>query len=111
MTVQNAKITNVTVGFDNRDRLTASISLKGQYDDWDLKMVLSQKDDCQYLLKLMSYTEVNGVEEMKGKIIRIVTFDNILYGFGHPIEDKFVPTTQENPTELTEAEFRKNLKW
>ena len=110
MRITNARIKNVTVGFDDRGWLSVMMTFEGRYrcDDW--RFILTNLGDVQRLIKLLSYTESHEVEDLNGKIIRRVDFGNSLRGFGHPIEDKFVPTLTEEFKEISKSEFEELLK-
>lgn len=110
MKITNAKIKNVTVGFDDRDRLSASMTFDGQHVCCNCGFILTNPTDVQRLMKLMNYTGSYEVGDLSGKIIRKVDFGNFLGGFGHPIEDKFVPTLTEEFKEVNEEEFAEMLK-
>ena len=110
MEVSNAKITNVKVCFDDRGRLAARMRFETQYGCCDWGFILSNPVDVQRLSTLMNYTETYDIMQLNGKIVRKVDFDRFFRGFGHPIEDKFVPFSSKEFTEITEAEFLSNLK-
>ena len=102
MEIKNAIIRDVTVGFDGRDRLSASINFDEGYTRCGWDSVLTNEGDVQKLIKLMEYTGANKVEDLNGKIIRIVIADNYLYGFGHPIDDeRFIPISLKECHEVT----------
>lgn len=110
MEITNARIKNVTVGFDDRDRLSARMTFDGQHGCCDWGFILTNPTDVQRLMKLMNYTGSYEVGDLSGKIIRKVDSGNFLRGFGHPIEDKFVPTSTEEFKEVNKAEFAEMLK-
>ena len=109
MEIANAIITNVKVGFDDRDRLSTWMAFESQNGCCDCGFVLENPADVQRLKTLMNYTAVYLVKDLKGKIIRKVKSDRYLRGFGHPIEDKFVPVSTKEFTEISEAEFKTML--
>lgn len=110
MEITNARIRNVTVGFDDNDRLSVRMTFASRHDgscDWGF--ILTNPTDVQRLIKLMNYTDSYEVGELNDKIIRRVCSGHFLRGFGHPIEDKFVPTLTEF-TEVNKAEFVEMLE-
>lgn len=109
MEIANARITNVKVGFDDRDRLSARMTFESQHGCCDWGFILSNPVDVQRLSTLMNYTDTYDVKNLNGKIIRKVDSDCFLRGFGHPIEDKFVPVSTKEFTEISEAEFETML--
>lgn len=110
MEITNARIENVTVGFDDRDRLSARMTFKGQHGCCEWGFTLIVPTEVQRLIKLMNYAGVHEVEELNGRIIRKVEYNNFLCGFGHPIEDKFVPTSIKDLMEISESQFEEMLK-
>ena len=110
MEVNNAIIKNVTVGLDDRDRLSARMTFEGQHGCCDWGFILTNPADAQRLVMLMNYTDTYDVKNLNGKIVRKVDHDCFFRGFGHPIEDKFVPAFGEEVKELTEAQFSELLK-
>ena len=109
MEIANARITKVKVGFDARDRLSARITFKSQYGCCDWDFILSNPVDVQRLRKLMNYTDAIELKDLNGKIIRKVDLNFRIHGFGHPIEDKFVPIFTDEFTEISEAELETML--
>lgn len=110
MKIQNAKIKDVTVGFDDRDMLAVSFSLNGQYTGSQCSFNLEDPVDVQRLIKLMQYTCSYEVGDLNGKIVRKGDTGHLLRGFGHPCEDKFIPVLTEEFQEITEAEFEELSK-
>ena len=110
MKITNARIKDVTVCIDDWDRLSARMTLKNEYGCCDCGFILSNPTDVQRFMKLMNYTEAYEVSDMEGKIIRKVDSDGFLRGFGHPVEDKYIPTLTEEFMEISEEEFEKLLK-
>ena len=70
MKVNNAKIKNVTVGLDDRDRLSARMTFESQLGCCDWGFILTNPTDAQRLVKLMNYTGVYDVKNLNGKIVR-----------------------------------------
>ena len=110
MEVNNARIKNVTVGLDDRDRLSARMTFESQHGCCDVGFILTNPTDAQRLVKLMNYTGVYEVKNLNGKIGRVVNHDCSFRGFGEPIEDKFIPAFGEEFKEVTEAQFEELLK-
>ena len=110
MEIQNAIIKNVTVGLDDRDRLSAMISFESQGKLCTQGFILTNPNDTERLIKIMSYTGSSKVEQFKGKIVRVVNHDFSFQGFGNPIEDKFVPIFGDKLNEITEDQFEELLK-
>ena len=109
MEIANARITHVEVSIDDRDRLSARMTFKSQHTVCDWGFILSNPVDVQRLKMLMNYTGSYDVMNLDGKIIRRVNSDCFMRGFGHPIEDKFVPFFTKKFTEISEAEFETML--
>lgn len=110
MRITNSRIKNVTVGLDDRDRLSARMTFEGQRGSCEWIFILANPKDVERLVNLMNYARVNEVEELDGKIVRIVDCDGLFRGFGDPIEDKFIPVFGEELKEVTEAQFEEMLK-
>ncbi len=109
MEIMNVRIEDVTaklVGQDN-DNFVVKVSLRDEYDSVDWSFRLEDQLDLQRLIKLMNYTESHQLEDLNGKIIRKVKIGSCLYGFGHPIEDKFISLLAKECKEINEAEFAK----
>lgn len=110
MEITNARIKNVTVGLDDRDRLSARMTFECKHDCCDWGFILTNPTDAQRLVKLMNYTGVYDVKNLNGKVVRVVNHDCFFRGFGDPIEDKFIPAFGEELKEVTEAQFEELLK-
>ena len=110
MEITNARIKNVTVGFDDRDRLSVRMTFDGQHSCCDWGFILTNPTDVQRLIKLMNYVGAYEVDNLSGKIIRKVDSGNLVRGFGHPLKDKYVPTFTEKFKEINESEFEELLK-
>lgn len=110
MEINNARIKNVTVGLDDRDRLSARMTFEWQHGCCDWGFILTNPVDAQRLVMLMNYTGTYNVGTLNGQIIRKVEDDGLFRGFGHIIEDKFVPAFGEEVKEVTEAQFSEMLK-
>lgn len=109
MEVMNARIENVTVGLDDRDRLSVRMCFNGGWGcEWGF--ILTNPIDSQRLIKLMEYTRTSDVLKLNGKIVRMVTHDCFFRGFGDPISNKFVPAFGEELQEITEEDFKKLLE-
>ena len=111
MQVINAKIKNVTIGFDDRERLSVRMNFDGEATSCTWGFVLINPVQVKNLIKLMEYTEVREVKNLEGKIIRVVFKEIFLRGFGHPVDDKFIPLTGiVEPEEVTLKELSKIIE-
>ena len=110
MQINNARITNVTVGLDDRERLSARMTFESELGCCDWGFILTNPVDSQRLVKLMNYTGVYDVKNLNGKIVRVVNHECFFRGFGEPIEDKFIPAFGEELKEVTETQFEEILK-
>jgi len=110
MEVNNARITNLTIGLDDRDRLSARMTFECHFGACDWAFILTNPKDAERMVKLMNYTGVHKVEALNGKIVRIVIHGSCFRGFGDPIEDKFVPALGEEFKEVTVEQFEVMLK-
>ncbi len=106
MEIKNARIENVTVGLDDRNRLSAKITFEGNQgqSSW-CHFVLTKTVEAQHLRKLMLYTGAYKIDDLNGKIVRKVEHEHCLCGFGDPIEDKFIWLEDEELKELTESQI------
>jgi len=110
MEVSNARIKSVKVAFDDLDRLSARMTFEGQQGCCDWGFILTNPVDVQRLEILMKYTGTYDLKDLKGKIVRKIDHDYFIRGFGHPIEDKFVPLFGQEVKEVTQAKFPELLK-
>ena len=110
MEIVNARINNVSLKFDDRDRLSASMILESPHGCCAWGFILTIPSDVQRLIKLMNYTDSHNFESLNNKIIRIVNQGRLLRGFGHPIEDKFFTALGNGVTEVTEVQFEEFLR-
>ena len=106
----NARIKNVRVGLDDRDRLSVGMSFEGQHGTCEWFFLLNDLTDVKRLEKLMAYTGVREVKALNEKIIRRVDHGRIFEGFGHPIEDKFIVAFGEKLQEITEEQLGELMK-
>ena len=109
MEIANARITNVKVVFDDRNGLSVTMTFETQHGYCDWRFILSNPVDVRRLRKLMNYTDAIELKDLNGKIIRKVDLNFRIHGFGHPIEDKFVPIFTDEFTEISEAELETML--
>ena len=113
MEIRNAKIKNANINFFGTDNLSARLEFaypKGS-QHWSFRM--TKPTDVQRFMKLREYVEAENVEEMNGKIVRIVSFSNHFQGFGHPLEDKFIYCGHKEVMEvkeLTESELKVEIE-
>ncbi|MBE5819490.1 MAG: hypothetical protein E7310_01480 [Clostridiales bacterium] len=110
MEIINARIKNVTVGLDDRDRLAANMTFECPHGSCSWGFILTNPTDSQRLLKLLQYTGANEVNNLNGKIVRAINHDCCFAGFGDPIKDEFVPTFGEELKEVTEVQFKELLE-
>ena len=110
MEITNAKIKDVTVCFDDWGQLSVMMSFYPLHGCYNWHSLLKNPDNVQRLTKLMTYTESNELSDLNGKIIRIVKFNNAFCGFGHLIEDKFVPCLMQNFKEVNKLKFAEMFK-
>jgi len=90
MEIKNAKIKNVTADFLGTSDLHARLEVETQDLDETIIFNLCNSYDMQLFKKVREYTEAKIIDEMKGKIIRLVYFSDIREAFGDAIEDRFV---------------------
>lgn len=105
MKILTARITKARVGFDERDKVVARMTFENEYGCCDWAFVLENPVDVQRLKALMKYADAFELKDLNGKIIRQVDSERFMRGFGHPIEDKFVPIYTNEFTELSKVEF------
>ena len=110
MRIQNAKIVDVRVGFDDRDNLSARMKFKSLHSCCEWGFILSNTADVKRLCALMKYTNAYEIKELEGKIIREVDSENFFRGFGHPIEDKFVLINDGEFVEMTQENVESIVK-
>ena len=109
MESQNAIIKNVTMGLDERNNLVVSVEFAAHHFSNIYKFDLMEQMEVQRLAKLLEYAEVKNVEDLKGRMVRVMAFYKLFHGFGHPIEDKFVATFGDTFMESTEEQFKKMI--
>lgn len=90
MEIKNAKIKNVTVDFLGTSDLHARLEVETQDLNEFIVFNFGEVYDLQLFKKVREYTEAKKIDEMKGKIIRLVYFSDIREAFGDAIDDKFV---------------------
>lgn len=91
MEIKNAKIKNVTVDFGcNTHDLEVRLEVETQGLDETILFDLGISYELGLFQKMGEYTEAKKIDEMKGKIIRLVYFSDIREAFGDAIEDRFV---------------------
>lgn len=112
MAIKNAKIEGTIVSFNTRNNLSATIDLK-TYDAGHFTVCFdfTNPADVQRLQKLMNYVEVSQFDDLLGKIVRVGYVPGRCFiGFGHPLEDTFVPMNSDSFTELPECKFEELVK-
>lgn len=90
MEIKNAKIKNVTVDFGNTHDLAAQVELETQDFSETIFFDFRSSYELELFQKMGEYTEAKKINEMKGKIIRLVYFSDIREAFGDAIDDRFV---------------------
>lgn len=115
MEIINVRINNVTVGWDNEDGMSAKISFEGYSGSANMVFKLTNQTELQRLEKLMNYAgvDVNDVNNLNGRIVRLVIDGSPIIGYGDPIEDKFIPNMPwlgEELKEVTEAQLKELRK-
>lgn len=90
MEIKNARIKNVTVDFFGTQDLKASLELETQDLIEKIIFNLSDSYDLELFKQIREYTDAKKIDEMQGKIIRLVYFSDIREAFGDAIDDKFV---------------------
>lgn len=110
MEITNARIKNVTVGFDEWEKFSVKMELYSQHDKLDWYFILTDPTDVQRLMRLMNYTGSHEIGDLNNKIVRKVISEKIFRGIGDPIEDRFFLTLTEEFKEINESEFEELLK-
>lgn len=105
MEIKNAKIKNVTVDFGGTPDLHARFEIETQDLDETIIFNLGNSYDMQLFKKVREYTEAKIINEMKGKIIRLVYFSDIREAFGDAIENRFVYFEKSRNESETIKEF------
>ena len=110
MKIKNAKIKNVTTSLDAKDNLIASIEFHEELTFSTFVFKLANPVELQNFTKLMEYAEVQTVNELEGKIIRIAEHKDLIRAIGHPIKDKFVYVTNKMTLPIEELKEEDVLK-
>ena len=110
MRITNAIIRNVAVGINEVGSFSARMTFESQARCWTWCFILSDPIDVQRFIKLMNYVGVYEVIDLNGKVIREVDSCGFLRGFGHSIDDKFIPILTDEFMEISEKEFIELLK-
>ena len=107
MKITNAIIKNVTTFRSNLyGIISVSIDFAGADNYCGCNLLLTEIADLRRLIRLMEYVEVSNISDLNGKIVRkVVDSKGILLGFGHPIDDMFVITSNEAYKEVGEKYF------
>jgi len=112
MEIKNAKIKNVTVDFFGTQDLGARVELETQTNSETISFNFQDSYDLQLFRMLGVYTNAKKIDEMKGKIIRLVYFSDIREAFGDAIYDDtfvyFKKSRNESETiiELSESDLQ-----
>ena len=91
MQVFNAQIVRASISMNQLGYLMVNVSLETQKESYEVERRLSDPKVADCLERLMQYTNAKTIEEVNGKIIRLVISNNKLYGFAHPIKEAYVP--------------------
>lgn len=110
MKIKNAKIKNVTTELDAKERLIASMELHEEATFSSVVFKLANPVELENLTKLMEYAEVQSVNDLEGKIIRIAEHQDLIRAIGHPIKDKFVYITNKMTLTIEELKEEDILK-
>lgn len=115
MEIVNARINNVTVGWDNQYGMSAKMSFECHFGSTNMVFKLTNQTELQRLEKLMNYAgvDVNDVNNLNGRIVRVAIYCCAIRGYGDPIEDKFIPDMPwlgEELKEVTEAQLEELRK-
>ena len=108
MEIKNAKIKNVTIRLDNKERVIASMEFHERLDFTIFVFKLGNPVEVKNLKKLMEFAEVSEFKDLEGKIVRLAFRENCVMAIGHPIEDRFVDVTNtmiDTIEELTESKL------
>lgn len=106
MEIRNATVSNASVGIDDRDRLSAMLTLETQKNFTRLWIVLTPMG-VERLKRLLEYTNSSDVEHLNKKIVRAMFHNGQLFGIAHPTEGKFVCLCGENFSEVSEEQIIK----
>ena len=109
MTIENAKIENVTVYFEQNTHSVFMILNDAPFC-FECCFTLTDSADTNRLAKLMEYTKARNISDLNNNTIRLAFFQSKIQGFGHNSDDKFVPAFTKEFMELTLSEFDKMLK-
>ena len=112
MIIKNAKIEDAIVSFNDRNNLSATIDFKTYgAGHFTVCFDFTKLADVQRLQKLMNYVEVSQFDDLQGKIVRVGYISGRCFvGFGHPLEDTFVPMKTDTFTEVPEIKFEEFAK-
>ena len=91
MQVFNAQIVRASISMNQLGYLMVNVSLETQKESYEVERRLSDPQVADCLERLMQYTNAKTIEEVNGKIIRVVISNNKLYGLAHPIKEAYVP--------------------
>lgn len=90
MEIKNAKIKNVTVDFFGAQDLGARVELETQDLSERISFTFGSSYELEVFKKIGEYTGAKKIDEMKGKIVRLVYFSDIREAIGDAIYDKFI---------------------
>lgn len=106
MVAVNGKISNVVVKLDDLNDFIVQMKFSSHFD-WGYEWLfgLDNKEDVKVLKKLMSYADVEKLEDLNGRVVRIISDRDSLLGVGDPIEDKFIPVVGDKRKEVIYEKF------
>ena len=107
MAIKNSKIESAIVSFNTRNNLSATLDFKTfGSGHFTVCFDFTNSADVQRLQKLMNYVEVSQFDDLPGKIVRVgYVSGRCFIGFGHPLEDTFVPMNNDSFIELPQCKF------
>lgn len=111
MEIKNARINGVTIGLDDRERLSACVTFESYNNSfYNCEFLTPVVVDNKRLVKLMKLTSVLDIEDLNRKVVRIVVEEKTFYGFGDPVLDLYIPCFGKSIDTVTEKEFKELLK-
>ena len=90
MEVLNALVTKANREMNSEDWLMVHLNLKTINGTYEWNVRLCDRDEAFRLEEIMRYVGAKKLEEMAGKVLRVVIHNGELYGFGNPIEELFI---------------------
>ena len=113
MKIYNATIKKVAVGlYGLNKRLSVKLDFSSSENLWSHTFDLTDWTAVSQLTILMNFVEAEDLKELEGKAIRVVVYNSMFRGFGHPENDKFITVSYfagRYPMSLSEKEFGEML--